>query len=512
MGSREKTTFASLPVDLLHSILAPLIRPGDLWGAALVSREWNIVTTPLLYGHLRLIGRDLDIVGKLFRTLVDAPQLCHLIRSLELRVYPISLILSERLETERQAAAILRSCVSLRVLRWTRKGALTDRVLEAITELPKLEVFELNGHTSLSPGSWSVKHLLRLPPLRTLSFILPDRLVADALPQILQDQVEKSGHGLDELTILCRESPVVNDKIMEACIPVLSQTGLRTLALAGCSKLSGAPILRLLPNLPQLQHLALEADNIAPSFYADFSRHLYRLLSLKVTHPGPRHAWADGFFPSLLTLLRGTPLLEAFTIYHSGAAGTGVREWAVVDDGFTRELSHVVGARLRKFECSGILMRPASIDELDCPLVRDLVIHLGYTIDLDRLRNTLATFRRLRTCHVMCQRTDIKPEDVRSLASRCSPTLAQIGWRNQVWHVKRVAVDISEEDAVVGNSMEPVRLSLERWNFPWWPEALLVVRTWCLGISPPISQSAEAFGAFRRHRYGAEDDSLIEED
>ncbi|KAL8278739.1 hypothetical protein RQP46_008808 [Phenoliferia psychrophenolica] len=306
-----------------------------------------------------------------------------------MRVYPIQMIVTERLRLEQQAVTILESSIHLRELRWTRKGAITDRVLEAIRELPRLELLELNAHTNLSPGSWSAEHLTHLPRLRSLSLILPDRAVASYLPAILAHQAEQ-GMGLEDLTVLSRESPVINDEVFEACFPALSHSGLINLALAGCSRLTGAPLLHLLPTL-HLQHLALEATNIHPSFYISAAPFLSHLISLKVTHPGPRHSSLAEFFPAVCDLLRGTPQLLSFTVYHSGTAGmSGIREWPVADASVIQELSAAVGSRLRKFECSGVLMRMGAVEALNCPELRDLVVHIGHDLDLVGLVETLS--------------------------------------------------------------------------------------------------------------------------
>lgn len=287
------------------------------------------------------------------------------------------------------------------------------RVLEAIRELPRLTLLELNAHTNLSPGSWSADHLLHLPYLRSLSLILPDRNVASYLPAILAHQAE-SGHGLEELTVLSRESNVINDEVFEACYAALSHSALNNLALAGCSKLTGAPLLRLLPTV-HLQHLALEATNIDPSFYASAAPCLATLVSLKVTHPGPRHATLAAFFPALTQLLRGTPKLASFTVYHSGTAGmSGIREWPVADVGFVQELSARVGVHLRKFECSGVLLRMGAVEALNCPEMRDLVIHIGHDLELVRLVHPGLGARALAT--------DAPPTGAARLSARNFPS------------------------------------------------------------------------------------------
>lgn len=273
---------------------------------------------------------------------------------------------------------------------------LAHSVFEAIKGLRRLRSFEFNAHTNLSPGSWSATHLLGLPPLKSISLILPDRSVADNLPGFLERQQQLSANdpslALEDLTILCRESTVINDKVLIACTPYLEHTALRSLSLAGCAKLTGAPLLGLLPSLPALQHLSLEATAVQSSSFPEFAPHLASLLSLKLTHPGPHHPHLASFFPNLADLLRSTKRLEAFTLYHSGTAGTGTREWPVVDDSFVQELVTSVGTGLRKVEVSNVLMRVASVEALarGAPGLRDLVVHLGPELNSVRSSSSAA--------------------------------------------------------------------------------------------------------------------------
>lgn len=190
---------------------------------------------------------------------------------------------------------------------------------------------------------------------------MPDRNVASVLPLVLAHQAEleeQDGLYLEELTILSRESISINDKVIQFCTPHLSS--LTTLALAGCSKLTNDPLLSLVSNLPRLQHLALEATSITPSFFSEGAKHLTGLISLKLTHPGPRHPNFSQFWPDLMVLLASTSKLRALTVYHSGTAGTGVREWLVMEPSLVEELSTTLGSQLHKLELSGILLAASS--------------------------------------------------------------------------------------------------------------------------------------------------------
>lgn len=73
-----------------------------------------------------MFGRDLTRVPTLFQQLANSPRLCGMVRKLEIRVYPIYMLVEEKVEMQRLAVKVLRQCVGLRELIWTRKGALTD--------------------------------------------------------------------------------------------------------------------------------------------------------------------------------------------------------------------------------------------------------------------------------------------------------------------------------------------------------------------------------------------------
>ncbi|GAA6006561.1 hypothetical protein JCM11491_005006 [Sporobolomyces phaffii] len=483
------TTIADLPLELLPSLLSSLVRRQDLYNVSLVCREWRFVGQDLLYRWIRLFGKDLSITTRLFETLASTRRLARLVRRLEVRVYPLSNVVKERRAMEELAIRMLKNCENIEILVWTRKGALTDDVFETIVTLPRLHTFELNAHTNLSPGSWSASHLANLPRLRSLSLILPDRNVANVLPEFLSNQRKLARPSddaegvaplaLEELSILCRESTVINDRVISALVTSLSNGRLRSLGLAGCSKLTGTPLLSLLPNLPDLENLALEACNLDPTFYTLAAPSLSRLRSLKLTHPGPRHPALPTFFASLETLLRHTWRLTAFTLYHSGASPGGRREWPTVSHSFVKRLTDSVGSSLKKFELSGVLIDVDAAETLTNGSIgiKDLVLHLGETFDLDHLATCFAPLSELRTLHVLSQRSDVTRDQVLSLAEQCAPSLRQIGFRNRVWIVRRTIVPVDDGP---GQSRAQVR----------------------------FVETAAAFGAFRRNRYGAEEDPV----
>lgn len=304
-------------------------------------------------------------------------------------------------------------------------------------------MLELNAHTNLSPGSWSADNLVSLRPLRSLSLILPDRNVANILPEFFARQNASSDEGgqLEQFSVLCRESPVVNNSVVRAISPFLARSRLASLALAGCSKLGGDPLLELLPGLPLLRHLALEACNLEPRFYVQIAPSLPQLESIKLTHPGPRHPSVASFFPAVESLLAALPRLTAFTLYHSGASSDGRREWPVLPDDFVRNIALSNGAVLRKFEVSGILCTVTAAEVLakGAPSLRNLVLHLGSDFDLvsapslhvdacrsvltrrlpqDRLTSAFSPLAHLRTLHLLSQRATVSLDAILELAQQ----------------------------------------------------------------------------------------------
>lgn len=255
-----------------------------------------------------------------------------------------------------------------------------------------LRHLEINAHTDLSPGSWSASHLLDIrSSLQSVSLILPDRNIAAILPDFLARQREIStSDNLDlrSITILCRDSPVFNDRVLTACHPLLKGSNLESLSIAGASRLSGEPLLALLPTLPALRHLAIEATNVQPDYLRRFAPYLTSLVSLKLTHPGPEAPSATVFFPALSDLLRSTTNLQSFTLYHSGAGSTGSRIWPLVQPDFVEDVVETIGPKLRKFEVSNVLMLTHSAELLAYRALglRDLVVHLAHDLTSVRPR------------------------------------------------------------------------------------------------------------------------------
>lgn len=150
--------FESLPLDLLPLILSHLSKRQDLRSCTLVSRTFSHYATPALYSWVRMFGKDLTVVPSLFAVLASTPRLALLVKKLEVRVFPKSMKLVERQEMEELAVRVLRACLSVEELVWTRIGSLSDDTMDALTALPNLRHFELNGEQDVKPVSAILSH------------------------------------------------------------------------------------------------------------------------------------------------------------------------------------------------------------------------------------------------------------------------------------------------------------------------------------------------------------------
>ena len=263
--------------------------------------------------------------------------------------------------------------------------------------LPKLRSLEINAHIDVPMRpSWDATKLLRLPLLRSLSILLPDHRFAQDLPAILDCQAtlgeedvphrdisqKDAGNGLVELSILCRESPVINRAIVLSLGDALRRMRIESFSLAGCTQIDVGSLLDLVSSMePTLRHLSLESV-ASPDFWRSCTS-LAKLKSLRLTHPSSFHRHLAQFDLSLAHSLATIDALESFTIYHSGsnadpAHPQSLDVWPTLHSQCIQVLSQTHAATLRKFECNGVLLKLEDLEILsECRELRDLVVHLG---------------------------------------------------------------------------------------------------------------------------------------
>lgn len=316
-------------------------------------------------------SRDAYRIVQAFRSLSTSPRLASYLRSLEVRVFPLSTTSSDEIESlHLQILETLKLAQNLRSLVWTRKGSLTHETMEAICALTKLEKLELNATPA---GEWEAKQLLRLPTsLQSLILLLPDReVLQDALPAWLDsrargakdasgDNLEGQAPSLQSLSIICLESPILKSSSFASLYSSSQLASLTSFTLHGCTRLSDADILSLLQTCASsLTHLALEAVSISVEFYTSLAGKVPRLESLRTSHPGKkkRDEEVAAYYAGLGALVQRCPRFRSFTHYLSGDTSRGLHP--AVSPHFMAQLLETNPA-LERFEISGLSM------SLDC--------------------------------------------------------------------------------------------------------------------------------------------------
>lgn len=314
-------------------------------------------------------------MAQAFRALSNSPELCSFVKELEVRVFPLA-DTGRMDEMHKQVLQTLRHTSNLQSLSWTRKGSLRPEVLDAICVLPRLLRLELNA----TPGDeWHPEQLTRLPiQLRRLSLLLPDReIVAYSLPQWLTRLDEQNQRSLRNLSIICRNSTVVNSTTLKDISKGLSSV--TSLTLHGCAKIRDEDVLHAIKSCGQLTHLSLEGMNISHNFWRDAAKVLPAVKSLRTNHPGRRTPSIKEYYDGLTLLVQSCSDFESFTHYLSGDAERGIHPQ--VDPDFVTELVKHTGRKLIRFEISGLSMSFSSTQQLclGCRNIEQLVIPIRST-------------------------------------------------------------------------------------------------------------------------------------
>ena len=98
------------------------------------------------------------------------------------------------------------------------------------------------------------------------------------------------------------------------------------------------------------------------------------------------------------------------------------------------------------------------------------------------LESSLASLPHLVSLHILSplySQTTLGEQDLRRIASHCSTTLRQIGFRNRVWLVDRQTLPAGGDEEVSDHTLpDGRRVVLKRWDMSagTFPEVLLVVR------------------------------------
>lgn len=308
-------------------------------------------------------------LAQAFTALAAHPELCLLVKELEVRVFELATL--ERLEAlQDETLATLLHARNLKSLVWTRKGSLRADIMDAICALPRLEKLELNATPA---GGWSATQILNLPrTIKSLSLLLPDReVISNTLPRWLASG-EPTPIALASLSIICLDSPVINGHSLHAIS--LGMSSLTSLTLIGCNKLRDDDILQAIKRCGELRHLAIEAVPISSGFYEHAASYLPYLESLRTSHPGRRDSHIAEYYSGLSHLVETCPRFNSFTHYLSGDTARGYHPQ--VSPRFINALVQHAGQRLVRFEISGLSMALESVQNIcmRCRNIEQLVV------------------------------------------------------------------------------------------------------------------------------------------
>ncbi|KAL9934913.1 hypothetical protein V8E36_005989 [Tilletia maclaganii] len=323
-----------LPIEVLSYILE-FVAHRDLPACTRVSKLFHTIATPLLYRRLWL--RDQKRLHKVFTLLGARADLAALVRIVEIRVFPFSLLAEELEKLELAIIRTFQHAVDLEELIWTRTGSLNDRVLRAIFDkVSRLRLLELTGDSR----SWSPSLLIQKMPavIERFSLIMPDRNVMDFVPEIAR----RVGAYLQSLSILSNNAAFIRDASIEAAAPYL--TNLTRLSLVGCKNVTGYAVLSVLRRSQAgVAELSLEGLSLMPGEIDELSKHTSRLRTLAITYPHKSTSVSD-FHNALAQWVESSTHLR-FTFYRmSGkSAAPGEEEDASDDDEEEAEASEEPG-------------------------------------------------------------------------------------------------------------------------------------------------------------------------
>ncbi|CAO1631468.1 unnamed protein product [Sympodiomycopsis kandeliae] len=334
-------TNASLPLELLPLILQQLSttnRLSTLATCSQVCRTWSTFAKPHLWR--RLWFRSQDRVRLVFSVLAQRPELCTLVKVIELRVFPLGLPAEQLERLEADIGKALNYMDNLEELVWTRTGSLNDRILpDLISNRQKLHTLELTGNTryydvgmlyqghqgirSQSPSK-ATGYVGEYPlvALRNLSFVLPDSNAIQAMTELAKRSQLKS------VNILCQHSSV----FLPVHAELLSEhlASLDRLILVGCKRLDGDSVRKMLAGSQVgIKTLGLEGVGVHPSRLPTLIPLLSSTLrTLSLTLPKPSFCPHSEFYTHLSGVVSSLENLQEFTLYAPG----GVRADEDQDD------------------------------------------------------------------------------------------------------------------------------------------------------------------------------------
>ncbi|TFK26285.1 hypothetical protein FA15DRAFT_667577 [Coprinopsis marcescibilis] len=449
-----KIRFQELPVDILDPIIQCLTDRRDWTSCALVNRDFNRISTPLLYHSLdSRATSNTSVTLHPCQTLLQRPELAQHVRRVTESASIHRMALYNLTEDAARALAL---CKSLESFTWistddSKSAFVLHEFLTVLRELPIARI-KIRAHADIGNENW--EKLITLSGLESVSWFC-----MEGPPRVLQGWCEVLGPTLTHLELgRCAGVP------SSVLISVLLQLPkLESLLLKGAAAAAVTKILCLLPNLKQL-----DTEYLPSSSSHSYTR---SLISFGDAVDKPRSPLRELIIrASSLDSVTGPDMLWAWILENTEGAGASLEVFKL--HAFVHAFSHLVlprslitglagfhGSTLRRFFASAQLS--LTDIELLCtafPLLE--YIACSHWIEagpdgLDSLKSAIAKGKNLRALRLIIQTrrrshslSAVEAADVmlRSEDSKLRFLAVDGSQFTGKWHLVNDADDVSAEE------------------------------------------------------------------
>ncbi|EIW70127.1 hypothetical protein TREMEDRAFT_68502 [Tremella mesenterica DSM 1558] len=136
--------------ELIPCILDGFEHPREWTVLARINRTVGELARKSLYEHVWVRPWEADPhtkLVKLFETFHHNPELCTLVKKLDVRFFPLGLRNEQRHDLDEKVRMALSRMINLEYLTWTRDKSLNPELLQTIVLLPQLRSLEISGHS-----------------------------------------------------------------------------------------------------------------------------------------------------------------------------------------------------------------------------------------------------------------------------------------------------------------------------------------------------------------------------
>lgn len=410
--------------ELLPLVLDQFERPSEWAVLARVSRSWCALARKRLYEHVWVRPWESSPHFKLvllFDTLHKRPELCRLVKYLDVRFYPLATTGEERYELDEHVQKALAAMENLEHLTWTRDKSLTPKLVETIVDLDHLRSLEVSGH---SRRYYEPRSLGGLPKLEDLRVMMPDPHFRDGLLPLVKDLEARTMGGLRGLGIIHLSSPLVDDKLLKSLAPYL--TKLKRLILWGCIKITREGVYEVLRSADGIEELSLDA--VPHSGIEDMSSapEMPYLRTFSLSFSSPKELTL-GDMPIL-------PSVQSLRSLHLTLSGERKH---IPYGGLEALTSRLNFGDLRRLSILGMVIGPQTLSTIlqIAPKLDELYISINGKKTLQDCPDLAGC--SLKVFHVTApERWGPDGEDMKTLA-RSMPSLEQLGSGTRVYEVSR---------------------------------------------------------------------------